>query len=269
MKRDVPHFRIGLLLTEAGIIEPVQLDAAIQRGEESGEPFLRTLVGAGILKQHELQAVIRAQSLIWGGMLDVERAIEALSIVHSNNCTLDEGLNSVGWVRPKQDYAETEIIQTPLNQAVSMQVKTRPLQAPTSGLACQFCGSPLERLSNICPFCAGENQRNSAIVSTKVHIEPAWQRQAGVANDGRIVASSPARDPILMGLLSGICVPGLGQMALGQAIKGVVLLVVTVILSFITGGVALLVLMPILGVDAYLVADKLRDGRTVGQWEFF
>lgn len=267
MKRDVPHFRIGLLLTEAGIIEPVQLDAAIQRGEETGEPFLRALVGAGLLRQHELQAVIRAQSLIWGGMLDVERAIKALTIVHSNNCTLDEGLNTIGWVRPKQDPAETTALPTPLNQSV--QVKTRPLQAPTSGLTCQFCASPLERLSNICPFCAGENQlRSSGIISTKVTLEPAWQRQVGM-DDGRICATSPARDPIMVALLSGICLPGLGQIMLGQAVKGGVLLFLTVIISIMTGGCALLVLMPVLGVDAYLLADKLRDGRTVGQWEFF
>lgn len=267
MKRDVPHFRIGLLLTEAGIIEPVQLDAAIQRGEDSGEPFLRTLVGSGLLRQHELQAVIRAQSLIWGGMLDVERAIKALTIVHSNNCTLDEGLSTVGWVRPKQDNAETELLQTPLNQ--SMQVKTRPLQAPASGLTCQFCASPLERMSNICPFCAGANQRASPVVSTRVALEPAWQRQAGVADDGRITAASPVRDPVLMALLSACCLPGLGQVLLGQTFKGAVSFVITLILSVTTGGFALLVLMPVLGVDAYLLADKLRDGRTVGQWEFF
>ena len=60
MKRDVPHFRIGLLLTEAGILAPKQLDEAIQQGDQTSVPFLRVLVSNGVLKQHELQAVIRA-----------------------------------------------------------------------------------------------------------------------------------------------------------------------------------------------------------------
>ena len=110
MKRDVPHFRIGLLLTEAGILAPQQLDDAIKVGTQSGMPFLKVLVSSGSLKQHELQAVIRAQSLIWSGLLDVERAVKALNIVHENNVSIDEGLRSVGWYR--QEGTVTDTIQS-------------------------------------------------------------------------------------------------------------------------------------------------------------
>jgi hypothetical protein len=259
MKRDVPHFRIGLLLTEAGIIAPVQLDAAIQQGEECGEPFLRVLVGSGYLKQHELQAVIRAQSLIWSGLLDVERAIKALSIVHSSDVTIDEGLRSVGWTRPAQGNSVDTIAQ-------SVQVRTRPPETATNGSICQYCGTPMEKDSSICTFCTGENQKTAAM---RVQIEAPWQKQAAQSADGRIVAAAPARDPILMGFLSGCCLPALGQILIGQVIKGCLLMLVALLLAFVTHGIAALFVMPILALDAFLLADKLRDGNTVGQWEFF
>lgn len=259
MKRDVPHFRIGLLLTEAGIIAPVQLDAAIQQGEQRGEPFLKVLVGAGYLKQHELQAVIRAQSLIWSGLLDVERAIAALSIVHSNDVSIDEGLRSVGWVRPAHGSSEE-------TEAHPVQVRTRPAEVAPNGSACQYCGTPLEKGMNICSFCTGENQKTSSV---RVQVEPAWQRQALSSETGRIAATAPARDPFLMGFFSGCCFPGLGQILIGQAPKGCVIAVVGMFSIVISGGTAALIVLPIVALDAYLIADKLREGRTVGQWEFF
>lgn len=257
MKRDVPHFRIGLLLTEAGIIGPSQLDEAIRQGEQEGQPFLRVLVGSGYLKQHELQAVIRAQSLIWSGLLDVERAIRALTIVHSDDVSIDEGLRSVGWVRPDGSSAETI--------AGSVQIRTAPPPANGNGTICQYCGSSLERGTTICSFCTGEVQRASAV---KLQIEPAWQRQAG-SSDGRLVATTPARDPLLMAFFSGCLIAGLGQLLIGQAAKGFVILVLSMIVGFLTGGMSALFIMPLAALDAYLLADKLRNGKTVGQWEFF
>lgn len=262
MKRDVPHFRIGLLLTEAGILAPKQLDDAIRQGETDGTPFLRVLVGSGELKQHELQAVIRAQSLIWSGLLDVERAIQALTIVHSEDVSIDEGLRSVGWIRPENTIGDTI--------ASSVQVKLRSdVARPSNGngtLSCQYCGTILAAGVSLCPFCTGENNRTSSV---RVAIEPAWQRQAQPSDGSRIVASAPARDPLLMAFFSGCCLAGLGQMIIGQSAKGVCMIVVSLLLGLASGGVASLMLLPLAALDAYLLADKLRNGRTIGMWEFF
>ena len=72
-----------------------------------------------------------------------------------------------------------------------------------------------------------------------------------------------------MGILSGCCIAGLGQMILGQVIKGVVILIGSMIAAVLTAGVSILVTWPLGGIDAYLVAKKLKDGRSVGQWDFF
>jgi hypothetical protein len=260
MKRDVPHFRIGLLLTEAGILAPQQLDDAIKTGSQSGLPFLKVLVSSGTLKQHELQAVIRAQSLIWSGFLDVERAVKALSIVHDSNVSIDESLRSVGWSGPVASASET------LVTSVQLKGTGPPGILTTYGRCCQYCATVLPEGAMLCPFCTGDNRRVS--IHTKMQLEPAWQRDD--PDDGTfITATMPPRDPLLMAFISGACLAGLGQVIIGQSAKGICLILLTVVLAVITGGVSSLVIFPISALDAYLVADKLRNGKLVGAWEFF
>jgi TM2 domain-containing membrane protein YozV len=178
--------------------------------------------------------------------------------VHSDDVSIDDGLRSVGWVRPDGTSADTI--------AGSVQIRTAPPPSTNgNGTICQYCGSPLERGSSICTFCTGENQKAAGV---KLQIEPAWQRQAG-ETEGRLIASQPARDPLLMAFLSGCCLCGLGQILIGQSIKGIVFLLITALFGFVTGGVSSLFIMPIAALDAYLVAEKLRSGKTVGLWEFF
>jgi hypothetical protein len=261
MKRDVPHFRIGLLLTEAGILAPKQLDDAIQLGEQSGLPFLKVLVSTGSLKQHELQAVIRAQSLIWSGLLDVDRAIQALSIVHTNNVSIDEGLRSVGWARPEGTTADT----------IAAVVKVKDPEVSEllidGNRCCQYCATPLTPGATLCAFCTGDNRRLS--ISSKVRLDPVWQREAAVMETIRISATIPARNPLLMAFLSGCCLAGVGQMVIGQSAKGICLMLLAIVLAFITGGVSSLIVFPLSALDAYLLADKLCNGKTIGPWEFF
>jgi TM2 domain-containing membrane protein YozV len=75
-------------------------------------------------------------------------------------------------------------------------------------------------------------------------------------------------EPVLAGLLSFLLC-GLGQMILGQVLKGVVMLVVAMMLGAVTGCIACLVTWPVSAIDAYLIAQKLKQGKSVGEWEFF
>ena len=265
MKRDVPHFRIGLLLTEAGILLPRQLDDAIQQGEQEGVPFLRVLVSTGYLKQHELQAVIRAQSLIWSGLLDVERAIKALSIVHAHNVSIDQGLADLGWQRPPGSLADT------MGGSVILKIDqtTSVAERPSNGGGvrfCQYCGTALDPGSTMCPFCTGENGR---LPSTRLHIEPAWQKQVAPSDSSQLAAAATPRDPLMMAFFSGCVVAGLGQIFIGQAAKGFCVILLAVLLGFITSGISSLIVFPLAALDVYLLADKLKNGKTIGTWEFF
>ncbi len=84
-----------------------------------------------------------------------------------------------------------------------------------------------------------------------------------------IAPSSPPKDPLLMGLLSGCCIAGLGQMVMGQVTKGVVFLIGAMALAALTMGVSIFVTWPLMGIDAYMVAKKLKSGRSVTEWECF
>jgi len=72
-----------------------------------------------------------------------------------------------------------------------------------------------------------------------------------------------------MGFMSALVLTGVGQIILGQGAKGVAILVGSIALGAVTGGFSALVTLPLAGIDAYLIAKKLKEGKTVGQWEFF
>ena len=58
-------------------------------------------------------------------------------------------------------------------------------------------------------------------------------------------------------------------MLLGQTAKGITILLGSMVLAVLTVGLSILITIPCAGVDAYLIAKKLKEGKTVGQWEFF
>ena len=65
------------------------------------------------------------------------------------------------------------------------------------------------------------------------------------------------------------CLPGLPQFMLGQYIKGALLFVLFGALSLASGFLSTPVVIILLAMDAYAIATKLKQGRSVGQWEFF
>jgi hypothetical protein len=77
--------------------------------------------------------------------------------------------------------------------------------------------------------------------------------------------------PVMAAVLSIVlcCLPGLPQFMLGPYFKGAVLFVLYGAFSFASGFVSTPVIMSLLAMDAYAIASKLQQGRSVGQWEFF
>jgi TM2 domain-containing membrane protein YozV len=82
----------------------------------------------------------------------------------------------------------------------------------------------------------------------------------------QIQPSDPPKNAILAAILSLILLGGVGQIYLGQTKKGVILIVATLVLSCIGIGV----IIPVIGaVDAYMMADKLQKGETIGDMQWF
>lgn len=93
----------------------------------------------------------------------------------------------------------------------------------------------------------------------------------------QIHPKSPPTEPIIAALLS-VVIPGLGQIIAGQTTKGIVVLIVSLFAFTVlfVGGViiifpcCLIPFVPIVpALDAFLIAKKLQEGKSVGEWEFF
>jgi TM2 domain-containing membrane protein YozV len=82
----------------------------------------------------------------------------------------------------------------------------------------------------------------------------------------QIQPSDPPKNPILAAVLSLILLGGVGKIYLGQQKKGIIIVVVTLLLScvgigFITWIVGI--------IDAYIMADKLQKGEAIGDMQWF
>ena len=101
---------------------------------------------------------------------------------------------------------------------------------------------------------------------------PAPQARDGQTSESGDLAIQPKEElgepgqgpnPILAAVLSAFF-PGVGQMMAGQGAKGFVILIVALFTCGLFG-----ILNMVAAIDAYLIADKKNQGKTIGDWDFF
>lgn len=86
------------------------------------------------------------------------------------------------------------------------------------------------------------------------------------------LASQPSRGiPVMVAIIvASLCIGGwFGNILNGQVIKGLAILLATIVLGVITGGLALIVIYPTSIIDAVMGTHKLGEGKILGTWEFF
>lgn len=76
-------------------------------------------------------------------------------------------------------------------------------------------------------------------------------------------------DPALA-LILALFIGCLGSMIYNrQALKAVITVLVAMVATAVTGGVAFFVIYPAVAIDGYLVAQRIQRGETVSEWQFF
>ena len=123
---------------------------------------------------------------------------------------------------------------------------------------CPKCGVRTFKVKKYCHGCGESVNENQEICVA-----------CGISLKGHQMNNSNAeKEPWLMAVLSFLIL-GLGQIILGQTAKGLTILIVGIILGVITFGFSSLIAVPISVIDAYLIAKKKKEGKVVGDWEFF
>ena len=102
MTQDATLIPIGELLTKSGILSAELLSDALNKARERALPLGKVLVMLGYIKQRDLKAAVEAQSLINDGMVTLDMAAAALSVVAKNDVKLPEALGHLGWKKQKQ-----------------------------------------------------------------------------------------------------------------------------------------------------------------------
>jgi TM2 domain-containing membrane protein YozV len=138
---------------------------------------------------------------------------------------------------------------------------------------CTYCGTEMPENARFCFTCGkasdlppnvskGSSEPSAIVPAPVISVSDPGQ------NDLIYPPTSP-NEPLTMALCSGCCIAGMGQMALGQVGKGLVILGGSIVLALMTGGVSAFLTWPLSAVDAFLIAKKLRDGHAVAKWEWF
>ena len=128
----------------------------------------------------------------------------------------------------------------------------------SNAAVCTHCGVAVGAEKKFCAQCGQAVNANQAFCTGCGNTLQQTGFRINVA--GQKMIQSNGISAVLAVILSCL-IPGIGQIYLGQTLKGVLILVGT----FVTGPVGWVIAM----IDAYLIGKKLESGKSVGEWEFF
>ena len=141
---------------------------------------------------------------------------------------------------------------------------------------CRHCGKPVNQdaaicLSCGCPPATGKafcgNCGNAVKPEQTVCLSCGAAVAAGGGSNNEPIRNN-GKSAFTATILSCLVI-GLGQMYLGQIMKGVAILLGGIVLSTVTAGILGLPIWIAAMIDAYKIGKRLENGETVGQWQFF
>jgi len=95
------------LADRGGNLDPQELNKAVKVARTLGVPFLRVLISSGALPK-PLECRGACAIALVQNQLDSDMAIKALSLVHTQNLSLDEALAQLGWTKKSDSEPASE-----------------------------------------------------------------------------------------------------------------------------------------------------------------
>jgi TM2 domain-containing membrane protein YozV len=127
---------------------------------------------------------------------------------------------------------------------------------------CPHCNNQIPDDAAFCNVCGKSTAVEPQAQQVPPPVQPAQQTEQQVPPPAAPAAEIKNQ---WIALILSCLIPGLGQIYNGQTLKGVVLILV----SFISAGTLAPVAWVIAMIDAPMIAKKINEGKTVGEWEFF
>ena len=142
-------------------------------------------------------------------------------------------------------------------------------QVNPQATVCLKCGCPPATGKDYCGNCGSAVKPEQAVcINCGAAISAATPVANNTNNAGKGTISGTGKSAGTATLLSCL-IPGLGQIYLGQTMKGVVILIADLLLTGATAGVLGPVIWIVAMVDANKIGKRLENGETVTEWQFF
>jgi len=170
---------------------------------------------------------------------------------------------------PVEDAVEAEVVEAASTNDRTGYCRNCGNQVLPQAYVCLKCGVPPNVGNSFCWNCGNETDSRAVIcVRCGVALQSTTTSTPLASGGRRVHPKNPPMEPGIACLLS-ILIVGLGQIILGQTMKGVVMLLAAFVLGAATLGAVWVVTVPVSAADAYQIARKLKEGKSVGEWEFF
>ena len=130
---------------------------------------------------------------------------------------------------------------------------------------CTHCGVAVGQEKKFCANCGQAVNANQAIC---LSCGCALTQMNNVQNAGQKKIHASGKSVSTAVILTCLIV-GLGQIYLGQVLKGVAILLASIVIGTLTFGAGSIAIWIIAMIDAYKIGKKLEAGQSVDEWEFF
>ena len=90
-----------------------------------------------------------------------------------------------------------------------------------------------------------------------------------IPNAASVIQIPAGSHSVATAVILALLITGLGQMYNKQAMKGLVILLISVLLAAFTCGVSIVITHPFALIDAILIAQRLNRGEAIRDWQCF